>query len=73
MTGIVFTLSGVMVLAWWPVDRLWNRVYSPYQLLEIGTDEDNGLTTIRAAGHYYQRIMNLAAANLVEGARQVRE
>jgi hypothetical protein len=42
-------------------------------LLEIGTDEDNGLITIRAAGHYYQRIMNLAGANLVEGARQVRE
>src|SRR5262249_16261711 len=56
IAGIVFTLIATTVLAWWPIDRLWNRVYSPYQLLEIGADEDTGLTLIRAAGHYYQRI-----------------
>ena len=49
----------VTVLLAWPVNPYWNRVYSPYQLLEIGTGE-NGLMTIRAAGTYYQRVYNLS-------------
>jgi len=63
IVGIVFTLICTIVLAWWPVDSLWNRVYSPYQLLEIGTDSDTGLTLIRAAGHYYQRIYDFSGHN----------
>lgn len=43
----------------WPVKPLWNKVYSPYQLLEIGYAR-NGLMIIRAAGHYYQRVHNLS-------------
>lgn len=46
----------LMVLAW-PVNPLWNRVYSPYQLLEVGYG-DRGLLMIRAAGQYYQRVHN---------------
>jgi len=61
MVGISFTMVCTIVLAW-PVNPLWNRIYSPYQLLEIGRSQDTGLTLIRAAGHYYQRIHNLADA-----------
>ncbi len=53
-----FATLVVIILAW-PVNPYWNRVYSPYQLLEIGTGE-NGLMTIRAAGTYYQRVYNLS-------------
>jgi hypothetical protein len=56
IVGIVFSIVGTIVLAWWPINPLWSRVYSPYQLLEIGTDSETGLTEIRAAGHYYQHI-----------------
>ena len=56
IAGIVFSVVCTIVLAWWPIDPLWSRVYSPYQLVEIGTDSETGLTLIRAAGHYYQRI-----------------
>src|SRR5271169_2692670 len=61
ITGIVFTVIGTVILAWWPIEPLLSRVYSPYQLVEIGTDQDTGLTLIRAAGHYYQHIQNVAA------------
>ena len=56
IAGAAFGILGTIVLAWWPINPLWNRVYSPYQLLEIGTDAGTGLTLIRAAGHYYQHI-----------------
>jgi spermidine synthase len=48
-----------VVLAW-PINPLWARIYSPYQLLEIARSDDNGLTLIRAAGHYYQRIFDFS-------------
>jgi spermidine synthase len=60
ITGIVFSAVCTIVLAWWPIEPLWSRVYSPYQLIEIGTDQDSGFTLIRAAGHYYQHILDLA-------------
>jgi hypothetical protein len=53
--GVLFAVVCTVVLAW-PVNPLWNRIYSPYQLLEVGRSEDTGLTLIRAAGHYYQHI-----------------
>jgi MFS family permease len=53
--GLCFTVLCAIALAW-PVNPLSNRVYSPYQLLEIGRDEHTGLTSINAAGHYYQNI-----------------
>ena len=61
MVGLSFTVVCTIVLAW-PVNPLWNRVYSPYQLLEIGRSEDTGLTLINAAGHYYQRIYDFSDA-----------
>ena len=61
MVGLSFTVVCTIVLAW-PVNPLWNRVYSPYQLLEIGRSEDTGLTLIRAAGHYYQNVYDFSDA-----------
>ena len=61
MAGLFFAVVCTIVLAW-PVNPLWNRVYSPYQLLEIGRSEDTGLTLIRAAGHYYQNIYDFSDA-----------
>jgi hypothetical protein len=71
IAGIGFTLLAVIVLAW-PVNPLWNRLYSPYQLLEIGHSEETGLTLIRAAGHYYQRIYDLSSENLSPRLANVR-
>ena len=39
----------------WPVDPAWQRIYSPYQLLEVGRG-GHGFMEIRAAGHYYQKV-----------------
>ena len=60
IAGIASSLICTIALAWWPIDPLWNRVHSPYQLLEIGTDPDTGLTLIRAAGHFYQHIYDFS-------------
>src|SRR5271170_7697598 len=57
--GVLFAVVSTVVLAW-PVNPLWNRIYSPYQLLEVGSSGDTGLTLIRAAGHYYQRIYDFS-------------
>ncbi len=65
-----FATLATILLAW-PVNPYWNRVYSPYQLLEIGTGE-NGLMTIRAAGTYYQRVYNLSA-DAVQGSKDPKQ
>jgi len=61
MVGLSSAVVCTIVLAW-PVNPLWNRVYSPYQLLEIGRSEDSGLTLIKAAGHYFQNIYDFSDA-----------
>ena len=61
VAGIVFSIICTIILAWWPLGPLWSRVYSPYQLVEIGTDSTTGLTLIRASGHYYQHILDLSS------------
>jgi predicted membrane-bound spermidine synthase len=57
LSGIGLAVAGLIILAW-PVNPLWNKIYSPYQQLEIGYGKD-GLMVIRAAGQYYQRVRNL--------------
>jgi hypothetical protein len=52
--GALVGLVGLVALAW-PATLMWEQIHSPYQLIERGPG-DYGLTTIRAAGHYYQRI-----------------
>jgi len=58
LVGGSLALLSVMILAW-PVNPLWNKVYSPYQMLEIGYS-DSGFMLLRAAGHYYQRVQDLS-------------
>jgi spermidine synthase len=55
-----FSTIALMTLAW-PVNPLWNKIYSPYQELDLGYGP-SGLMFIRAAGHYYQRVHNLSNA-----------
>ena len=59
--GIGAAVLALGILAW-PVNPLWPRVYSPYQVLEFGHTKA-GLLMIRAAGHYYQRVHDLSTAN----------
>jgi SAM-dependent methyltransferase len=61
MVGLSFTVVCTIILAW-PVNPLWNRVYSPYQLLEIGRSVDTGLTWINVAGNFYQKIYDFSDA-----------
>jgi SAM-dependent methyltransferase len=63
----VVAVVGLAVLAW-PVDSLWNRIYSPYQLLELGYTQQ-GLMEIRAAGQYYQRVNDLSRVDEADFAR----
>jgi SAM-dependent methyltransferase len=59
--GGISVVLALIVLSW-PADPRWQRIYSPYQLLEIGQDSQ-GLMVISAAGHYYQRVHDLARSN----------
>jgi hypothetical protein len=56
--GFSAVLAAVVVLDW-PVYSIYERIYSPYQLIERGLG-DHGLTMIRAGGHYYQRVHDLS-------------
>ncbi|MGA8541195.1 MAG: hypothetical protein WB566_16960 [Terriglobales bacterium] len=59
--GAVAVILALIVVAW-PANPGWQRIYSPYQLLEVGQDPQ-GLMIISAAGHYYQRVHDLARSN----------
>jgi spermine/spermidine synthase len=59
LAGAGAALAAAVVLAW-PVSFQWERIYSPYQVIEHGPGE-RGLTVIRAAGHYYQKVHDLSA------------
>jgi len=59
--GATSVVLALVVLAW-PVDPHWQRIYSPYQLLEVGKDWQ-GLMVILAAGHYYQAVHDLGHSN----------
>ena len=52
-----------LVVLEWPVQPAWQSIHSPYQLLEVGHREDNGLMVVRAAGHYYQRVHDFTRLN----------
>jgi spermidine synthase len=52
--GAVSAVLALFILEW-PVSPTWHRIYSPYQLLEVGRN-DHGFMEIRAAGHYYQKV-----------------
>jgi hypothetical protein len=60
--GAFGTIAALVVLDW-PVSPGVERIYSPYQLLERGRDAQ-GLTSILAAGHYYQRVLDLSSSHV---------
>jgi SAM-dependent methyltransferase len=62
LLGMGAVCFALIVLAW-PVSGFWQRVYTPYQLLEVGYNP-RGLMMLRAAGHYYQQVHNLARSNV---------
>ncbi len=70
--GISSVVACTLILAW-PVSPLWQRLYSPYQLLEFGTNTDNGLMLIRAAGHYYQRIYDFSPPRTDPKSENIRQ
>jgi spermidine synthase len=59
-TAGLAAFAALAVLSW-PSTTGWERIYSPYQLLERGAG-DRGLMLIRAAGHYFQRVHDLSYA-----------
>ncbi|MGA2435725.1 MAG: hypothetical protein ABSG25_10610, partial [Bryobacteraceae bacterium] len=63
IAGIVFAALCISILVW-PVHPLWNRIYSPYQLLEISPNEATGLPLISAAGQYHQKIYDFSSEKL---------
>jgi hypothetical protein len=62
LTGAGLALAAMIVLSW-PVDLAWQRIYSPYQLLEVG-HTNQGLPLLRAAGQYFQQIVDLRPARV---------
>jgi hypothetical protein len=58
--GASTSLLAIGVLAW-PVSYEWERIYSPYQLIERGPGE-SGLSMIRAAGLYHQSVYDFSPA-----------
>jgi spermidine synthase len=57
VVGVVASAIATLLLAW-PLNPLWKDTYSPYQLLELGPASP-GVLTLRSAGHYYQKLLNL--------------
>jgi spermidine synthase len=71
LAGSVSALVAAVTLAW-PVSFLRDRIYSPYQMIERGPTP-RGLVSLRAAGHYYQRVYDLSvdAQKTSEDVRRV--
>jgi len=59
--GVASLCLLITVLAW-PVQTEYQRIYSPYQLLERMSKSD-GLMNILSGGAYYQKVFNLAESN----------
>ena len=60
--GSAFALVAVMLLSI-PLPVGWEKVYSPYQLIERGPSRAasmDGLSTLTVSGKYYQRILDLS-------------
>ena len=62
-----------LVVLGWPVSPELQRIYSPYQLLEVGRNQ-RGLMEIRAAGYYYQRVYDfLNSADALQANSSIRK
>lgn len=62
LLGSAVSALVLLAILSWPTSTLWHKIYSPYQLLERGVDEA-GITTIRAAGHWFQQLLDLGDDN----------
>lgn len=71
MLAIGFTMASVVILAW-PVSPLWHRIYSPYQLLEVGYGE-GGFMLLNVNGTYHQRVRDLSPAFVIADPRLKRD
>ena len=58
LIGTGSAVLSLVVLAW-PVSPAQQRIYSPYQLLEVGHGE-HGWMEVQAAGHIYQRVYDFS-------------
>ncbi|GAB4272695.1 MAG: hypothetical protein Kow0029_11630 [Candidatus Rifleibacteriota bacterium] len=68
LIAVSATFLIVLILSW-PVSVGFEKIYSPYQLIERGASH-NGLMMIRAAGHYYQRVHDLSNAATTEDPKK---
>jgi SAM-dependent methyltransferase len=73
VTGLVAAMVAMTILVW-PVRDSWQRIYSPYQMLEVGYSP-KGTMLIRAAGQYYQRVHDFSVPRSVDDPelRKVRD
>jgi spermidine synthase len=71
LLGAGFAVLALMILEWPAVPSL-QRIYSPYQLLEVGHDQ-RGLIEVRAAGHYYQRVHDFSKAVEDPSLRKIKD
>jgi spermidine synthase len=71
MLGAGFAVLALVILEW-PAAPSFQRIYSPYQLLEVGRDEQ-GLMEIRAAGHYYQRVHDFSKGADSPAQRRIKD
>lgn len=68
--GILSAMAAIVILAF-PVLPQWKRIYSPYQMLELGFGT-NGTMVIRAAGHYYQRVHDFSTPAFLDDSATAR-
>jgi hypothetical protein len=61
LAAVLASFVAIVALTW-PVSTGWERIYSPYQLLERGVGPQ-GQMVLLAAGHYYQRVFDLSPAS----------
>ena len=71
LIGAGFAVLALVTLEW-PGAPAFQRIYSPYQLLEVGRD-GQGLMEIRAAGHYYQRVHDFSTGADLPALRRIRD
>jgi len=71
LPGASFAVVALVILEW-PVSPTLQRIYSPYQLLEVGHDT-RGLIEVRAAGHYYQRVHDFSRGAENPALRKIKD
>lgn len=71
VVGACFAVLSLVILEW-PAAAEFQRIYSPYQLLEVAHDHE-GLMEVRAAGHYYQRVHDFSNGSETPALRKIKD